>query len=98
MLNEAFLNWALVVSVGVLLVGYLLMLYAAYFILPEIEKQLLNCKIVTDAKAFLGPYTHFGKMYRYSNLRLLLTSTRLLESKGMIDVQQVSELSRRHRR
>lgn len=80
------------------LIGFLFMLYAAYFVLPEIEEQLSNRKLITDAKAFWGSYSHPGKMYRYSMLRLVLTSPRLLERKGMIDVEQVNSLSTRHRR
>lgn len=90
--------WTGITAAVVQLIGFLFMLYAAYFILPEIERHLYSCKLVTDAKKFWGPYSHAGRMYRYSMLRLVLTSSRLLERKGLIDVEQVNSLSLRHRR
>jgi hypothetical protein len=90
--------WTGSAAAVVQLIGFLFMLYAAYFILPEIERHLYSCKLVTDAKKFWGPYSHAGKMYRYSMLRLVLGSPLLLERKGLIDVEQVNSLSLRHRR
>jgi hypothetical protein len=59
-INEIFLKWALLVGSAVQLIGFLFMLYAAYFVLPEIEEQLSNCKLITD-KAFWGLIVIRGK-------------------------------------
>jgi hypothetical protein len=97
-MNDVLLGWALIVSCGVLIMGYLLMLYAAYVVLPDIEQALDKCTWITGAKTFWGKYSHPGKMYRYAMLSLVLTSTRLLEKRGLIDVNQVNSLCAKHRR
>jgi hypothetical protein len=97
-MNDVFLLWVAVVSAGCLLLGHLLALYAAYFVLPEIEEHLSNCKLITDAKRFWGEYSHPGKIYRYSMTRLVLTSPRLLDKHGLIDLDQVSKLPIRLKR
>lgn len=97
-MSDVFLLCVALVSAGFLLIGHCLALYAAYRVLPQIEQQLYNCKIVTDAKRFWGPYSHPGKMYRYSMISLVLTSPGLLHKHGLIDLEQVRNLSVNHRR
>lgn len=97
-MNDIFVLCVAVISAGFLLAGHLLALYAAYFVLPEIEEQLSDCKLITDAKALWGKYSHPGKMYRYSMASLVLTSPRLLHKHGLIDVDQANNLSLRLRR
>jgi len=97
-MNDLILLWVAVLSAGLLLIGYLLGLYAAYFVLPEIEEHLSNCKLITDAKKFWGEFSHPGKMYRYSMTSLVLTSPRLLDKHGLIDLDQVSNLPARLKR
>lgn len=97
-MNDVFLLWVAVVSAGILIIGHLLALYAAYFVLPEIEAQLSHCKLITDARAFWGEYSHAGKMYRYSMTSLVLMCPRLLAKHGLADLDQVSNISVRLRR
>lgn len=97
-MNDLFLLWVALISASFLVIGHCLALYAAYRVLPEIERRLYNCKIVTDAIRFWGPYSHPGRMYRYSMISLVLTSPRLLHKHGLIDLEQVRSLSVKHRR
>lgn len=79
MMSEMILKWTVVVSGGLPIIGFLFILYAAYFVLSEIEDQLSNCKWITDSKAFWSEYSHAGKMYRYSILGPVLSSDHLLK-------------------
>lgn len=97
-MNKIFLVGVLLVPCVLLIVGYLLMIYAAYFVLPEVEARLKNCKLVSDTKALVGDRRHLGRMFRYSMAGMVFTSTRLLLSKGMVDSNEVSQISARHRR
>lgn len=97
-MNNFFWGIVLLVSCGVLIAGYLLMLYAAYFVLPKVEEELQNCKLIKDTKAFVGDRKHFGRMLRYSMASMVFTSTRLLLEKGWADIDDVKKVSIGHRR
>jgi hypothetical protein len=97
-MNDFFLGVVLLVSCAVLIIGYLLMVYAAYLILPEVEGRLSNCKLIRDTKAYVGNLGHFGRMYRYCMAGMVFTSTSLLLTKGMVDIDEVRGISARHRR
>ena len=96
-MNKDFLRWFLLVDVLILIPSYLVSLYVQWKIVPVVEQQLSNCKLVTDAKAFWGPGIH-GWSHRYVMVNLALTSTRLLERKGLIDINEVNSISKPHRR
>jgi hypothetical protein len=97
-MNDFFLVVALLVPCAMLLIGYLLMVYAAYFVLPEVEGRLKNCKLITDTQKYVGNIGHVGRMYRYAMAGMVFTSTRFLLKNGMIDIDEVSKISLRHRR
>lgn len=97
-MNDFFWGIVLLVSCAVLIIGYSLMVYAAYFVLPEVEERLSNCKLIRDTKSFVGNLGHFGRMYRYSMAGMVFTSTLLLSRKGMVDIDEVRGVSAWHRR
>jgi len=96
-MNKDFLRWILFGDTLLLLFSCAVSLYVQWKVLPKVEQQLENCRIVTDAKAFWGTGLH-GWSHRYVMVNLALTSTRLLERKGLIDINEVNNISKAHRR
>jgi hypothetical protein len=98
-MNESFLRWVLLANISVLLIpSYLASLYVDRAILPFVESQLMNCKIVTNSRAFWGETGFFARGQRFISVNLALTSTRMLAKKGWVDIDQVDKISMAHRR
>lgn len=51
-MNDLILLWVAVVSAGLLLIGYLLGLYAAYFVLPELRSICLTASSSQMPRSF----------------------------------------------
>lgn len=97
-MNENILRWVLLADVLLLVPSYLVSLYVQQRILPEVEAQLSNCKIVMGFRSFWGAHGYVGKSQRYGVVYLALTSTRFLKRKGLVDIDEVSNVSAAHRR
>lgn len=96
-MNKDILRWIFFGNTLLLLSSFAVSLYVQWRILPKVEEQLENCKIVIDAKAFWGTGIR-GWSHRYVMVNLALTSTRLLERKGLVDVNEVNNVSKAYRR
>lgn len=96
-MNEAFLKWVVFVSAVLIVIDYLVSLYVNHYILPEVEGRLKNCKSVAESKALWGNSGHIGKIYRSAAVYAALTSTRHMREKGMVDIDEVRQISREHR-
>jgi hypothetical protein len=96
-MNKDILRWVLFGNTLLLLSSFAVSLYVQWKVLPKVEEQLKNCKIVTDAKAFWGTGLR-GWSHRYVMVNLALTSTRLLQRKGLVDVNEVNNISNADRR
>lgn len=96
-MNEEFLKWVVFASAVLVVADFLVSLYVNHYILPQVEAQLKNCKLVADTKALWGTTGLLGKMQRSAMVYATLTSTRRMREKGMVDIDEVSRVSRRHR-
>jgi hypothetical protein len=97
-MNDGILGWLIVVSTIVIILDFFATLYVKLYILPKVEAQLKNCKIVTDAVAFWGTSSLAGKSYRYAMVNFALTSAKSLSKKGLVDMDEVNSVSLSHRR
>jgi hypothetical protein len=97
-MTDGILGWLIVISTIVIILVFFAILYAEHYILPKVEAQLTNCKIVTDAIAFWGTTGLAGRGYRYAMVNFALTSTKSLSEKGMVDIDEVNSVSLSHRR
>ncbi|WP_426143385.1 hypothetical protein [Pseudomonas sp. DWP3-1-2] len=97
-MNKEFLTWVVLASSFSIILNCLVMLYVDHFILPKVEDQLKNCKLVASARAFWGLTGKIGKIQRSAMVYLALTSTLRLSEKGMVDIDEVRRVSRRDRR
>lgn len=98
MLIDEPLAWVVFVCGAVIILDFFVTLYVKLYILPKVEAQLKNCKIVTDAVAFWGTSSLAGKSYRYAMVNFALTSTKSLSEKGLVDIDEVNSVSLSHRR
>jgi len=97
-MNERTLEWV-VFGAGVLVVlSFWINVYVKYYILPEVEERLQNCSIVVDSKARWCNSGFLGRSHRLVMVNLALTSTALLHRKGMVNIDEVSSISKTHRR
>jgi hypothetical protein len=97
-MNDGILGWLIVISTIVIILDFFATLYVKLYILPKVEAQLKNCKIVTDAVAFWGTSSLAGKSYRYAMVNFALTSAKSLSKKGLVDMDEVNSVSLSHRR
>lgn len=97
-MNDGILGWLIVVSTFMIILDFFVTLYVKLYILPKVEAQLKNCKIVTDAVAFWGTSSLAGKSYRYAMVNFALTSAKSLSKKGLVDIDEINSVSLRDRR
>lgn len=97
-MSEVFLKWIVVVSGVCVVVSFWVDVYVEYFVLEKVEKQLMNCTVVTDAKRLWDDRGYLGRRRRSVAVNLALTSTGLLSKHGMVDVDQVRSISAGQRR
>lgn len=98
MMSEHTLRWIAAGASVVLLITYLVSLYVDRVVLPKVEAQLQNCRLVADTRSFWGTRGRFGRSQRYAMVHFALTSTRLLSKKGWVDIDEVKSISRADRR
>jgi len=97
MINDP-VAWVVSISTIVMILNFLVGLYVKQYILPVVEDQLKNCKVVADARAWWGTTGLYGKSYRYAMVNLALTSTKRLSEKGLVDMNEINQVSLSHRR
>jgi len=98
-MSDELLRWILLVDVLVLLIpSYLISIYVDHTILPQVEAQLGNCRIIADTRAFWGTTSRFARSQRLIAVNLALTSTGRLAKSGWVDVQEVRGISAANRR
>jgi hypothetical protein len=76
----------------VAVVGFAVEIYVKYVVLPKLEDLLRNCMIVIDAKISWDRSGFIGRRYRLVAVNLALTSTELLRSRGLVNLDEVKQV------
>jgi len=98
-MSKETLRWVLFGDVLLLLIpSYIVSLYVQWRIVPKVEAQLTNSKIIDYSKIYFFNRGIWGRSHRYVMVNLALTSTRMLAKKGWVELDEVSAISTAHRR
>jgi hypothetical protein len=91
-MSDSFLQGLVIASCIVAIIGFGVDVYVKYWVLPKVEELLANCPVVIDAKKSWDHSGFIGRRYRLVAVNLALTSTELLHSQGLLNMEEVQRV------